>query len=173
MFITFTHGCASGTRSFARSTTSRSFLPSVRSSDVDNFFVDLNGLIYSAARDSFSLYRDILRPKRMADIFSSVIENLNSLINKVRPTKRLFIAVDGVAPKAKMNQQRQRRYKSTRESQDTTLFMKELLGIQQPVSELPNNSICPGSDFMLELIETLTAFILQKIKEDSAWQKVP
>lgn len=134
--------------------------------------MDLNGLIYTAARDSFSLYRDLLRPKRLVEIFSAVVDNLNSLINRVRPRKRLFIAVDGVAPKAKMNQQRQRRYKSTREAQDTALFMEELVGIKPPTAELANNSICPGSDFMLELIETLTAFILQKIREDPAWKKV-
>ena len=40
------------------------------------------------------------------------ITYLDEVINFIDPNKEVYIAIDGVAPIAKMKQQRQRRYKS-------------------------------------------------------------
>ena len=44
-----------------------------------------------------------------------IISYLNYLFNTISPTKMLYIAIDGPAPKAKQNQQRERRFKSIKE----------------------------------------------------------
>ena len=74
---------------------------------------------------------------------------IDEIVHTVKPQKILFLAVDGVAPRAKMNQQRARRFRDAKNS----LMMKEQLQAQRKDAPdlFDSNAISPGTKFMFEL----------------------
>ncbi len=66
----------------------------------------MNGIIHSSSHSdnlAFAAYNE-------ANVFKTITDYMEYLIWMMKPRKSLFIAVDGVAPRAKMTQQRARRF---------------------------------------------------------------
>lgn len=139
---------------------------------IDNFFIDLNGVLYRCAKDDKALFRDILKGKNFGEIFASIFNYINFLVNHTRPRKRIYIAIDGVAPRAKMNNQRQRRYHSARANKSLNDFLTNELQTDPGVVSFKNNSISPGTDFMMDLIDHVKFFVQRKIHEDDNWKGI-
>ena len=75
---------------------------------IDNLYVDLNGLIHVACQQLDGSYGG-----DESDMLKKLIVYLEKVINATKPTRLIYIAVDGVAPRAKLNQQRGRRFQSS------------------------------------------------------------
>ena len=102
---------------------------------------------------------------------SKVFAYLDHIFRMVRPRRLLYMAIDGVAPRAKMNQQRSRRFKSAREAEK---MRAEALakGEPEPKGEpFDSNCITPGTPFMARLSEHLRFYVQKKQTEDPLWQK--
>jgi len=95
---------------------------------------------------------------------------LERVFNLIRPQKLVYMAIDGCAPRAKMNQQRSRRFRSARDAAEAEEAARRR-GDDIPEGQpFDSNCITPGTDFMVRLNKHLKWFIKKKIKEDPLWQ---
>ena len=81
------------------------------------------------------------------------------------------MAIDGVAPRAKMNQQRGRRFRTAEENEKMKEKLEKQLKVGSPPELFDSNCITPGTVFMDELHEHLKYFVVWKLSTDPLWQK--
>ena len=86
-------------------------------SKVNNLLFDCNSIIYDAIRELEKENKDLTEQM----IFELICKKVEQYIYLVKPTNVIYIAFDGVAPVAKLEQQRTRRYKSSFE--DRVIFL--------------------------------------------------
>lgn len=81
---------------------------------------------------------------RESAIFLAIFAYIEHLFTKIKPQKLFFLAVDGVAPRAKMNQQRSRRFRTAKEAKELK-EKAEKRGEELPEEEaFDSNCITPG-----------------------------
>lgn len=134
---------------------------------IDNLLIDMNGLFHNSAQKIYeygSFKRNIRfleykkQNKSQIEVFADVCKNLEDIFQTVKPNKKLILAIDGPAPKCKLNQQRQRRYRSSLDREDETLF--------------DSSAISPGTKFMDNLSKYIDWYIKKRITEDPDWQHI-
>ena len=114
--------------------------------NIEHLFMDCNSIVYDIVRSiEFTGDKGVFEDL----VIESIIEKIKMYIDYIQPTKSIFIAFDGVAPFAKMEQQRTRRHK--------TLFMNNIDFDNKPdkVKTWDTSAITPGTDFMDKLSQRL------------------
>lgn len=98
---------------------------------INNLYLDCNSIIYDAVHST--KFSEITSDSSKI-IISKVIAKIEEYVTVIAPTTCVFIAFDGVAPLAKLDQQRERRYKSWYQSDITQTIMnlkRPMFGIQR------------------------------------------
>ena len=110
---------------------------------VDNLYLDCNSIIY----DTYSKMEvDKLTETIAISIIKSVISKIEEYISIIQPSKMVIIAFDGVAPVAKLEQQRSRRYKSWYQNEISRILFKK-----ETEDAWNTTAITPGTKFMAQL----------------------
>jgi 5'-3' exoribonuclease 1 len=146
--------------------------------DVDSFYLDMNGIIHPCTHGNNDGEIVLLDETAM---FKKIFLYVDRLYKMVQPGKLLYLAVDGVAPRAKMNQQRSRRFRSAKEAEQMAsevIARKNAPGSTAPKKSdaewlerrFDSNCITPGTDFMLKLSIALQKWVEFKMKTDPFWQ---
>ena len=104
-------------------------------------------------------------------MMSKVFAYLDHIFRMVRPRRLLYMAIDGVAPRAKMNQQRSRRFRSALEAEKLRAEAAAKGEPEAAGDPFDSNCITPGTPFMARLSEHLKFYVLKKQTEDPLWQK--
>jgi 5'-3' exonuclease len=116
------------------------------------FALDLNCAIYHCMRKVPTPYSHATRVSWEDTLIQHVLTYIKHMTRIVGPTKTLYIAVDGVAPMAKIKQQRARRFKSAvlavEEAQVKAEARREAY---VPTERWDSNAITPGTEFMRRL----------------------
>lgn len=137
--------------------------------EFDNLYLDMNGIIHQCSHpNDEDVHFRISEEKIFADIF----HYLEVLFRIIKPRKVFFMAVDGVAPRAKMNQQRGRRFRSAKEAEDKIKKALDKGEVLPTEARFDSNCITPGTDFMVRLQDQLKYFVHNKLSTDKLWQNV-
>ena len=123
---------------------------------VTNFYLDSNSLIYDAVKNN-PTYDKTKQKEYENELMNMVCAKIDYYVDTLKPRERVFIAFDGVAPVAKLSQQRDRRYKSWY----TTQIQRDLEGAAYKES-WNTSAITPGTDFMKKLNTHVTEYYEKK-----------
>ncbi|KAL9935222.1 hypothetical protein V8E36_005570 [Tilletia maclaganii] len=147
--------------------------------EFDCLYLDMNGIVHPCTHPEGKP-----APETEEEMMVEVFKYTERVVNMIRPRKLLMMAIDGVAPRAKMNQQRSRRFRSAQEAKEKQIAKEEALAewraMGLPISDSAasnelawdSNAITPGTPFMDLLAQSLRYWVVKKMSEDEGWKNL-
>ena len=162
--------------------------------EIDRLYIDCNGVIHGCSHNNGNAENVTHK-----DIFRNICYYLDRVISDmVQPKELVYIAIDGVAPRAKLNQQRARRYRGGSEELEQSIydaFYEEDEDDDQKATNNPgdrlsgkfessdeeeaavdgafhSNCITPGTEFFSECTAHLEHWIQWKLSTDPKWKNI-
>ncbi|CAI5739140.1 unnamed protein product [Hyaloperonospora brassicae] len=155
--------------------------------EFDAFYLDMNGIIHNCTH-SDTATDAVLSQQSLEAQLHGIFTYLDRLITHIiKPKQLVYIAIDGVAPRAKLNQQRSRRFRAGLERQEAMEKERHLKiqlnngntnerrsGDETKGQSNPfdSNCITPGTSFLSTLSQHLVYFVRRKMKDDPLWARL-
>jgi 5'-3' exonuclease len=143
--------------------------PNPNGIEVDNLYLDFNGIVHNATHPE-----DRPAPSGFDAMMLEVFRRVDRIVLAARPRRLLYLALDGVAPRAKMNQQRSRRFMAVREaaSQLRPSALDAAADEGGGGGKFDHNAITPGTEFMLQLGKCLRYYCAERAARCPAWRRL-
>jgi 5'-3' exoribonuclease 1 len=128
---------------------------------IDNLYIDSNSIIYDAVRKTQKSFDETTEAYERR-IYNSACTAIDKYIDTIRPKERVIIAFDGVAPLAKLRQQRERRNRSW--------FIRNICYGDIPEASSTHwdtTAITPGTQFMRGLNEYVSDYFRRRAASTS------
>ena len=144
---------------------------------VANLYMDCNSIIYDVIHEPSTFEglissADINNKRHYPVIINAVIRQIECYIEQINPSELVFLAFDGVAPLAKLKQQRERRYRTEymqfienkilADFDNSTQQFCHGTSASTPRAKWDTTVITPGTQFMDDLASTLHKHFLFK-----------
>ncbi|KAG9025495.1 5'-3' exoribonuclease 2 [Tulasnella sp. JGI-2019a] len=152
--------------------------PNPNGTEFDNLYLDMNGIVHPCTHPEGKP-----APESEEEMMVEVFKYTERVVNMVRPRRLLFMAIDGVAPRAKMNQQRSRRFRSCQDAAIAAEELKSAIAEWEAMGKVVSddiknkkswdqNAITPGTPFMALLAASLRYWVVQKMNTDPGWKNL-
>ncbi|CAG8434368.1 1364_t:CDS:10 [Diversispora eburnea] len=116
-----------------------------------------SNILLKNVKTSKKLFQTIASAHTSEGDMIKILNYIEEIMLSVRPKKLLYIAIDGVAPRAKMNLQRSRRFNKARKERGKGDKLRE-----SDRKRFDSNCITPGTPFMTKLANCLRNWIAEK-----------
>ena len=139
--------------------------PNPNGIEVDCFYLDFNGIVHNATHPE-----DRPAPSTFDSMMLEVFRRIDRLVLAARPRRLLYLALDGVAPRAKMNQQRSRRFMAVRQPSSQARPSALDAEAAKLGGSFDHNAITPGTEFMQRLGRCLRYYCADRTARCPAWR---
>lgn len=149
--------------------------PEVIKTDLDNqtynLFLDFNCCIHGCSNEIKKNKEYESHTEFEEDLIKSVLEYIDLIFDFVNPKELFYISIDGIPPRSKMVQQRNRRFMKNWRNEKLLIplrkknLINEINAIQ---SEWDSSAISPGTKFMNQLSQAIN----NKLKKESKYKYI-
>ncbi|XP_024020619.1 5'-3' exoribonuclease 3 isoform X2 [Morus notabilis] len=157
-----------------------SSLPNPNGFEFDNLYLDMNEIIWDIFCPSDE--EESSEPTTIEDGLNAIFQYIDSLFSIVRPRKLLYLAIDGVPPRAKWGQCCAGRFctaklREIEEEVEGRLRQQLEREGKQVLPELESELsvsvvITPGTEFMQKLSKALKSYVSSRLRSDLGWRNI-